>query len=323
MKEIKRFDEIDILKSIGIISMIMGHIGFGSMFDHYIHAFHMPMFYIISGFLYKKSNLTFKDFTIKKAKSLLVPYLIFAFFHLMILSVVKINLEVDYLLNIFSFNTESLAISGALWFLTSLFFVDIFYYLIDRIDISYIKIAIIILISFLGCLIPKIGRLPLAIDTSMVGVGLFAIGRYGRSAITGIRNVTNIFIGGAMFITGSIFAFFNGYVNVRLGQYSNLILFFVAATLVTYGLYLFCGYVSDKKSLILNELRFIGKNSLVYVCLNQLILLVLNKINVTYIISNIPIQVVYKIIVLIISLLLLHLITIILNTKRFKWILGK
>lgn len=80
MKEIKRFDEIDILKSIGIILIIMGHIGFGGGFDFYIHAFHMPMFYIISGFLYKHSSLTFKEFAVKKAKGLLIRYYVFAFF---------------------------------------------------------------------------------------------------------------------------------------------------------------------------------------------------------------------------------------------------
>ena len=67
MVEIKqRFDEIDILKSFGIILMIMGHIGFGSIFDYWIHAFHMPMFYLISGFLYKKSTLSFNKFVKKK-----------------------------------------------------------------------------------------------------------------------------------------------------------------------------------------------------------------------------------------------------------------
>ena len=57
MKGSKRLEEIDILKSIGIILMVMGHIGFSGIFDHYIHSFHMPMFYIISGFLYKKQIL--------------------------------------------------------------------------------------------------------------------------------------------------------------------------------------------------------------------------------------------------------------------------
>lgn len=61
--------------------MIMGHIGFGGCFNYWIHAFHMPMFYIISGFLYKKKSTSFYEITVKKAKSLLIPYFIFGVIH--------------------------------------------------------------------------------------------------------------------------------------------------------------------------------------------------------------------------------------------------
>lgn len=52
-----RIDSIDIFRGIGIIIMVMGHIGFGSIFDHLIHAFHMPMFYFISGMFFKAENV--------------------------------------------------------------------------------------------------------------------------------------------------------------------------------------------------------------------------------------------------------------------------
>lgn len=45
-----RMDYIDIYRAFGIILMVMGHIGFGGKFDKFIHAFHMPMFFFISGF---------------------------------------------------------------------------------------------------------------------------------------------------------------------------------------------------------------------------------------------------------------------------------
>lgn len=38
--------------AVGIVLMVMGHIGFGKVFDILIHAFHMPMFFFVSGFLY-------------------------------------------------------------------------------------------------------------------------------------------------------------------------------------------------------------------------------------------------------------------------------
>lgn len=41
----QRIEYIDIAKGVGIILMIMGHIGYGELFHRFIHAFHMPLFY--------------------------------------------------------------------------------------------------------------------------------------------------------------------------------------------------------------------------------------------------------------------------------------
>ena len=63
----KRLTYMDIFRGMGIILMIMGHVGFGKVFDHFIHAFHMPMFFFISGFFYNR-NKTFGVFIKNKAK---------------------------------------------------------------------------------------------------------------------------------------------------------------------------------------------------------------------------------------------------------------
>lgn len=44
-----RLNYIDCFRAIGICLMIMGHVGFGGHFDKWIHAFHMPMFFFVSG----------------------------------------------------------------------------------------------------------------------------------------------------------------------------------------------------------------------------------------------------------------------------------
>ena len=59
----ERIDYLDIARCIGIILMIMGHVGFSKRFDHFIHAFNMPMFFIISGYLFTlkhQEDLPFK-----------------------------------------------------------------------------------------------------------------------------------------------------------------------------------------------------------------------------------------------------------------------
>lgn len=88
MEEKKYYDELTILKGIGIILVILGHsfsfTGFNivdnNFINKYIHdtiySFHMPLFFLIAGFLTNnyKDNLN-KKFYISKIKRLLIPYI--------------------------------------------------------------------------------------------------------------------------------------------------------------------------------------------------------------------------------------------------------
>lgn len=72
----QRIEWIDIAKGIGILCVIIGHINVTYSaylsINRVIFLFHMPIFFVISGFLYKKE--TIEPYTIKKVKSLLTPY---------------------------------------------------------------------------------------------------------------------------------------------------------------------------------------------------------------------------------------------------------
>lgn len=74
----RRVEYIDLFRSFGIILMIMGHIKYGNHFDKWIHAFHMPMFFFVSGWFYRSREDVSVGVQIKKkVNSLLVPYLFF------------------------------------------------------------------------------------------------------------------------------------------------------------------------------------------------------------------------------------------------------
>lgn len=52
MAEVKtRSVELDILKGIGIFLMVFDHVGWGGAVHTYIQSFHMPLFFIVSGYL--------------------------------------------------------------------------------------------------------------------------------------------------------------------------------------------------------------------------------------------------------------------------------
>lgn len=78
------YKEIDILKGIAIILVVLGHIELlyaldaYSQFRDFVYTFHMPLFMAISGYLYAKhhnKSLNYLSFVKKKAKRLLLPYI--------------------------------------------------------------------------------------------------------------------------------------------------------------------------------------------------------------------------------------------------------
>ncbi len=72
----KRLDFIDYAKAIGIILVVIGHINvYNSSCKAWIYAFHMPLFFLLSGLLLKPSD-NFKAFINKKARRIMVPYFI-------------------------------------------------------------------------------------------------------------------------------------------------------------------------------------------------------------------------------------------------------
>ena len=68
----QRIDSLDFVRGICIIYMIMGHIAYKPIIDHYIHAFHMPLFFVVSGFFLINTNMTIKEYFIKMIKKLLI-----------------------------------------------------------------------------------------------------------------------------------------------------------------------------------------------------------------------------------------------------------
>ncbi len=70
----KRIGWIDITKGIAIILVVLGHSLIGLKINDFIFSFHMPIFFIASGLLFKKRSV--KETIQKNAKRLLIPYAI-------------------------------------------------------------------------------------------------------------------------------------------------------------------------------------------------------------------------------------------------------
>lgn len=65
---------VDWMKALGMLFIIWGH-AFPETFSPFIYSFNVPLFFIVSGYLYKRSE-TFTIFLKKNYISLIIPYLL-------------------------------------------------------------------------------------------------------------------------------------------------------------------------------------------------------------------------------------------------------
>ena len=311
----QRLDYIDVFRSLGIIAMVMGHISFGGAFDHFIHAFHMPMFFFISGFFYRRRDCGIGEYVGKKVKSLLIPYISFGIAHYFV-DIILHGFSIKPLIYLFTFNTVSLPIAGALWFLTALFFTDVFYFLLDRWNAKWLIIPLVLVGSFADQPLPY--PLPWALSASFVGLGLYWLGEKSKKYEDKLdklnMNWWHILVVGAI---TTVLIFVNGYINMREGRYAIVPLFWINALLSVY-----LG-ISISKMICKTEkikwLTSIGRNSIVYVCLNQIVIMVLKKV-FSYI--QMP-TLVSHLLVLVFSLIALYWLAELFTRTKLKVFIGK
>lgn len=280
LRKTDRLGYIDIFRGIGICLMVMGHIGFGDIFQHFIHAFHMPMFFFVSGFFYKRSIEPPTIVLIKrKAKKLLLPYLICGIFHYFISFVIYEERTLEPIKHLLFINTEGLPIAGAIWFLTALFIVNVLYLILDKyIRHIVLKNIIVIILSIMGNMWTRVFlfRLPFACDVALVGLGLYHIGYLfyvfiNSSYVKRILNLPLVPLTICTMIT--IFSIFiNGSVNMRKGVYENILLFWINSILsIIVGINY--SKIIEKVNILRSILINIGKNSMIYVCFNEICIL--------------------------------------------------
>lgn len=335
-----RVDSIDILRAVGIIIMVMGHVGFGGVFDRYIHSFHMPVFFLISGYLFaSKSGANVGKQIAKKAERLLLPYLFYAIINYIFWLILVYEQGMNSyapLLRLVTYNTEKLPICGALWFLTAMFFAETYYIVLDRlIRINWLRSVVVITLAVVAsCIQGNTGyRLPLTIDTAVICMGFLEIGRILKSLDCkdhmkrfASKKIVVMLVGIVLLISNAVLSFVNDYVNIKSGFYGFVPLFWINA-IIGSGAYLaFCVWfdkVAGNQNIIRTVLVHIGRHSLIYLGVNQLIIKLVSK---GYTALKLPSGIYVRgIIVFLVSLTCLYLISLLcscINKKPIRKLLG-
>lgn len=271
---LNRLGWIDTAKAVGIVLVVLGHSG-ALPWPAYrvLYAFHMPMFFIISGYLLKEDQLTmgFRPYLQKLLLNLLPAYFAFAalgflfwFFAMRHLgihgeSTIKpITLLIAIIYGSGVHDKTGLQPS-VLWFFTCLITSQVIMYFVTKFSKMYFQIIAIFLLAWLGFFIRN-RVLPWQLETSLVAVGFIYLGRLCRQMdimAAFHRHPINWAI--PLLGVGLVCALSNSTVDLRTSTFGTPILFYGAAVCLSLAIFSWAALINWESRLI----RVLAKNTII------------------------------------------------------------
>lgn len=134
VKNKERTPLYDVAKGICIISIVLGHLGIATRF---VYFYHLPIFFFISGLFLNAEKHSFKDFLLKKIKSLYVPYVIISLLFAIIFDFQNMK-NIKYVLRIFLFDGK-VPFTGTFWFISCLFIKSTIAFITEKLTVKFDK----------------------------------------------------------------------------------------------------------------------------------------------------------------------------------------
>ena len=226
----KRDELIDFLRGGAMLLVLLHHSGFP--LGNVILAFHMPLFFILSGYLLMVSptgcNRPFKEYVWRKFKRLIIPYFVFEIVNLLIWCV-KCVIEHNVLPGFESIvsiltciNNGYIGLYGRLWcmFVSDIYVWIVLRYLKDRFS-RILSILFFFALSFASDkLVPF--RLPFTLDSALFGAAFIMLG-FCFSEVVRVLIKKGNDIQKSLLALGSLvyLAYLLKYTDVRVYMYVN------------------------------------------------------------------------------------------------------
>lgn len=191
----QRFGFIDTAKGIGILLVVIAHVNYSHPLLTIIYSFHMPLFFVLSGILFKPQSYgSFIGFLKRKIQTLICPYVLFYLLSIIYCVVVQLaadynnfnwELYFEYFLQMFISQGSANVVNAPLWFVPCLMLVETIYYFISKAN-KCITAIVSVLLTGIGWLFESglLGfnntLLPWSMDSAMFAVGFFALGNLAK-----------------------------------------------------------------------------------------------------------------------------------------------
>lgn len=280
IKNNSRIEWIDIAKGITIIAMIIGHsVEYGGEIRNLIFSFHMPLFFILSGYTYKipdKLNVVGRRFR-KDIMRLYVPCIVTLFVYHILSAIVKGNgfgiiSFVKKILwgngNSYTFgDTEMLGI-GVVWFLIALLLTRLLYAVIQVVSNNRENIGFYIVLAYVGILVGRKSWLPQVLDIVLVAVLFFHIGHLLKQYETWIKKYVILFsvIAGVVWL-GMLEQ--GIYIEMAMRRYPMGMLCVLEAVCGSFLVFQASKFI-QYLGIVKNILVFIGRHTLEILCIHCL-----------------------------------------------------
>lgn len=290
----KRLKYIDLARGFTMLTILWGHVMLSGKTNILVYAFHIPVYFFLSGLVFKSEKYpTLWSFIKRRIITLLIPYLIFsaltwAFWLL------DAYTKGQSLVNWWRPLAETFIARGsagymihnpALWFVTCLFVVEILYYFICKLplylNIFFCGVAAGIASALMGL---GITYLPWNVEVALSAVIFYSLGNilgkmplYKKTVEYGIQKPFISFAVSVLFFAVMcVGALWNGHVSMaqcQLGERSTVVFYAVAVfgiAFVLFGCVFLEGCYGRYKPIdrILDYFIWIGRNSFYFMVLH-------------------------------------------------------
>ena len=271
---------LDIAKGVAILSIIAGHMNI-AFIDRFVFTYHVPIFFIISGFLFKNKEGVIK----KRFNRLLIPY-VFTVFMIIFADELKLVLSRQNLASLLSqakywiiagiygsgsknvFLHWKFPVIGAIWFLPAMLWACILLYIVIN-KCANIKMQIIIvLINFIiASISAEWTWIPFSIQAGMAGLLFIYIGYLNQHNLFMLEKPTLNGVITACFIWGVdlYFSYTNDCMSLVRCYFPNCTINILGSFAATY-IILLCCRVLENMGKVGSFLSTFGQYSNVVLC---------------------------------------------------------
>lgn len=327
--KIKRIEWIDMAKGYGIILVLIGHVDMPYI-TKYIYAFHIPLFYFLSGCVYNANN-EFKSFFVKKLRKMIIPYfclcipMIFSESYYGNFGIISVN---GIIYEIICFLKQER--HTTLWFLSVLIILDFITYPLIKYKFKH-RTIIVIVASIFGLLLWRTGISSLVwnIDAVLIVLPFFYAGFKSKNILNRhfVIPIKYIIISLVLLtlITFAITDLNSLLSGTRLDIYNSTLgnnwLGYLSAFTGIFACIVFSKLFSNK------VIRYLGQNSLLYFAWHQSIIFpALSYLYWKVGLSECEIYrntSVFKWITILLAFILITLLNELISHSRLKFIIGK